>query len=296
MGAWRTEPDGSRYGGFYTQDDVRDVVNTPACGTSPSSPKRNASHPTAALVAYPEFSCTGESSAVPAVWGVFEDVYCPGREETFRFLQNVLDEVMALFPSNVIHIGGDEVPKAHWKACVFCQRRMEAEDLKDERELQSYFIRRIGAYVESKGREIMGWDEILEGGLAPGATVQVWRDVEHTTTTVRMGNRVVASPSSHAYLNRSPAELPLARVFEYNPVPDGLPAAQAARVLGGEATFWSEGINDANFDAMAFPRIATRKPWSGSGVLADFRPGSIASLSPLQGLRCLWAGRSPCSR
>jgi hexosaminidase len=275
VGAWRTETDGTRYGGFYTQAEVRDVVEYARQRHVTIVPEiEMPGHSTAALVAYPEFSCTGASKEVPATWGVFEDVYCPGKEETFRFLENVLDEVMALFPSKVIHIGGDEVPKDHWKACASCQKRMQAEGLKDERELQSYFIKRIDTYVRSKEREITGWDEILEGGLAPGAAVQVWRDIEHARTTVKLGNRAVSSPTSHAYLNRSPAELSLSRVYEFNPVPDGLTAEEAARIAGGEATFWSEGIDDANFDAMAFPRIAAMAEalWSGQpGVFAGFK-------------------------
>jgi hexosaminidase len=266
VGAWRTENDGTRYGGFYTQAEVRDIVDYARWRQVTVVPEiEMPGHASAALVAYPELSCTGETKAVPTTWGVFEDVFCPGKEETFQFLQSVLDEVMALFPSKVIHIGGDEVPKAHWKACPHCQQRMKAEGLRDENELQSYFIRRIGDYVRSKGREITGWDEILEGGLPAGTTVQVWRDVEHTRTSVRLGARVVASPTSHAYINTSPAGLPLARVLQFNPVPDGLSAAEAARIIGGEATLWSEGIDEANFDAMAFPRLAAfaEALWTG---------------------------------
>jgi hexosaminidase len=266
IGAWRTENDGARYGGFYTQDQVRDIVEYARRRQVTIVPEiEMPGHASAALVAYPELSCTGETKAVPTTWGVFEDVLCPGKEETFQFLQNVLDEVMALFPSKVIHIGGDEVPKAHWKACPLCQKRMKAEGLRDENELQSYFIRRIGDYVRSKGREITGWDEILEGGLPTGTTVQVWRDIEHARTSVKLGARVVASPTSHTYINTSPAGLPLARVLEFNPVPDGLPADEAARIVGGEATLWSEGIDEANFDAMAYPRLAAfaETLWTG---------------------------------
>jgi hexosaminidase len=274
-GAWRTESDGTRYGGFYTQDQVRDIVEYARRRQVAVVPEiEMPGHASAALAAYPELSCTGETRAVPTTWGVFEDVFCPGKETTFEFLQNVLDEVMALFPSRVIHIGGDEVPKAHWKACALCQQRMKAEGLRDENELQSYFIRRIGDYVRSRGREIAGWDEILEGGLPPGATVQVWRDMEHARTSVRLGARVVASPSSHTYINTSPAGLPLARVLAFNPIPDGLAAEEAARIVGGEATLWSEGIDEANFDAMAFPRLAAfaEALWTGQPrSLAEFR-------------------------
>jgi hexosaminidase len=266
IGAWRTEADGTRYGGFYTQAQVRDIVEYARRRQVTIVPEiEMPGHASAALVAYPELSCTGETKAVPTTWGVFEDVLCPGKEATFQFLQNVLNEVMALFPSKVIHIGGDEVPKAHWKTCALCQQRMQAEGLRDENELQSYFIRRIGDYVRSQGREITGWDEILEGGLPPGTMVQVWRDIEHARTSVKLGARVVASPTSHTYINTSPAGLPLARVLQFNPVPDGLSADEATRILGGEATLWSEGIDEANFDAMAFPRLAAfaEALWTG---------------------------------
>jgi hexosaminidase len=257
VGAWRTEADGVRYGGFYTREEVREIVEYARRRHVAVVPEiEMPGHASAALAAYPEYSCTGETKAVPTTWGVFEDVFCPGQEKTFAFLQDVLDEVMELFPSRVLHVGGDEVPKAHWKACARCQARMKAEGLKSEDELQSYVIRRIGDYVRSRGREIIGWDEILEGGLPPGTSVQVWRDAEHTRTAIRLGARVVASPNSHTYINRSPAELPLARVLTFDPVPRGLSAEEAALVLGGEATLWSEGIDEANFDAMAFPRLA----------------------------------------
>ena len=157
VGAWRTESDGSRYGGFYTQDEVRDIVEYARRRQVTVVPEvEMPGHASAALVAYPGLSCTAETKKVPTTWGVFEDVFCPGKEETFQFLQNVLDEVMALFPSKVIHIGGDEVPKAHWKACPLCQQRMKAEGLRDENELQSYFIRRIGDYVRSHGARSPG--------------------------------------------------------------------------------------------------------------------------------------------
>ncbi len=274
-GAWRTENDGVRYGGFYTQDEVRDIVEYARRRQVTVVPEiEMPGHASAALAAYPELSCTGETKKVPTTWGVFEDVFCPGREETFRFLQGVLDEVMALFPSKMIHIGGDEVPKAHWKACPLCQRRMKAEGLRDENELQGYFIRRIGDYLRSKGREVTGWDEILEGGLPAGTTVQVWRDLEHARTSVKLGARVVASPTSHTYINTSPAGLPMARVLQFNPVPDGLSSEEAARIVGGEATLWSEGIDEANFDAMAFPRLAAfaETLWTGQPrSLPEFR-------------------------
>jgi hypothetical protein len=162
-----------------------------------------------------------------------------------RYIDLLALHKMNVFPSKVIHIGGDEVPKTHWKACPSCQQRIRTENLKDEQELQSYFVRRIDAYVRSKGREITGWDEILEGGLAPGAMVQVWRDVAHTRTTVKLGNRVVASPASFTYVNRSPLDLPLSRVHSFDPMREeaiiyhfrqALPAGTRARYVKVRAT------------------------------------------------------------
>jgi len=295
VGAWRTEADGSRYGGFYTKQDIRDVVEYARRRHVTVVPEiEMPGHATAAVVAYPELSCTGDVRAVPTAWGVHDDVYCAGKEETYRFIENVLDEVMALFPSKVIHVGGDEVPKTHWKACPVCQQRMRDEHLKDESELQSYFIKRIDAYVRSKGREITGWDEILEGGLAPGAMVQVWRDVEHTRTTVKLGNRVIASPGSFAYLNRSPAELTLAHVYAFDPVPAGVTEDEARRILGGEAPVWTEGITDANFDQMVFPRLAAMAEalWSGKGEdFGDFKARLDAGYYPR--LAALGVARGP---
>jgi hexosaminidase len=272
VGAWRTEADGTRDGGFYSKAEAREVVEYARRRHVTVVPEiEMPGHASAALVAYPQLSCTGDSTAVPTTWGVFQDVYCPGKEETFRFLQDVLDEVMEVFPSKTIHIGGDEVPKDHWKACALCQQRMRDEGLKDERELQSYVIRRIDAYVRSKGREITGWDEILEGGLAAGATVQVWRDMAHVKTTVALGNRVVVSPTSHAYLDASPASLPLRRVYEFDPIPAGLSPAEEARIRGGEANIWTEGINEANVDQIVFPRLAAMAEvlWSPPGGAFD---------------------------
>jgi hexosaminidase len=271
VGSWRTEVDGTRHGGFYTREEVQRVVAYAARRHITVVPEiEMPGHATAALVAYPEFGCVPAPARVPATWGVFPDVFCPGKEETFTFLQAILDEVLALFPSKVIHIGGDEVPKDHWKACPRCQARIKAEGLKDEAALQSYFIRRIAGYLAGRGRELAGWDEILEGGLPPGVTVQVWRDMEHLRSAVGQGSRVIASPTSHAYINRSPLELPLRTVFAFDPVPPGLSTEQASLVLGGEVTLWSEHIDAANLDQMAFPRLSAMAEVLWSGPRGDY--------------------------
>jgi hexosaminidase len=256
VGAWRTEPDGSRYGGYYTQAEIRDIVEFARRRNVTIVPEiEMPGHAQAAIAAYPHLGCTGATAAVASRWGVSRDVFCPGNEDTFTFLEGVLDDVMTLFPSPYIHIGGDEVPKDRWRACASCQALMRREGLANEDELQAWFIARIARYLAAHDRHLIGWDEILDGGLADGPTVQVWRDTAHVTTAVRLGHDVIASPASHAYLDASPRSLPLGRVWSFNPVPAGLSGVEARHVLGGEANLWAEYITPANFDAMAFPRI-----------------------------------------
>ena len=170
IGAWRdqTERDGKRYGGFYTQDEIREIVAYAAQRHVTIVPEiEMPGHSLAALASYPQFSCRGGPLKVLTVFGISQDVYCAGNDATFAFLDDVLDEVIGLFPSTFIHVGGDECPKDRWKKCPKCQARIKAEGLKNEDELQSYFIRRIEEHVASKGRRLIGWDEILEGGLRP---------------------------------------------------------------------------------------------------------------------------------
>jgi hexosaminidase len=256
VGAWRTGADGSTYGGFYTQKDVRRVVEYARLRNVTIVPEiEMPGHSQAAIAAYPELGCTGAQVPVATSWGVMKEIYCAGNPRTFAFLEDVLDEVMALFPSEYIHIGGDEVPKDRWRTCDSCQALMQREGLADEAELQSWFIRRIQNYLTAHGRRLIGWDEILEGGLSADATVQVWRDMAHAATAVRLGADVIASPTSHAYFDASPSTLPLARVHEFDPVPPGLDPLAARRILGGEANIWTEYITTANFDLMVFPRL-----------------------------------------
>ncbi len=160
-----------------------------------------------ALAAYPEYSCAGGPFQVWTRWGMSEDILCPGNEATFVFVQGVLDEVMAVFPSRFVHVGGDECPRKRWKSCPKCQDRIRREGLKDETELHGYFIKRVDAYLTSKGRRLVGWDEILEGGLAPGATVMSWRGEKGGIAAANMGHDVVMSPTSHCYL-----DYPLSRI------------------------------------------------------------------------------------
>ena len=256
VGAWRIEEDGSRYGGFYTQQEVRAVVAYARRRAVTVVPEiEMPGHSSAAIAAYPWLGCTGDSIAVPHTWGVFEDVYCVGNERTFTFLEAVLDEVTALFPSRYIHIGGDEVPKDRWRACESCQALMRREGLPDEAALQSWFTRRITRSLLRRGRRLIGWDEIMEGGLPPGAVVQVWRDTATIRAAILAGADVIASPTSYAYLDYSPAILPLAKVFAFDPVPAGLLPEQVRHVLGGEAPLWSERIVPGSLDLVALPRL-----------------------------------------
>jgi hexosaminidase len=283
VGAWRTEPDGTRYGGFYTQREVRDVIEYARLrGVTVVPEIEMPGHSVAAIASYPWLGCTGDSIPVANRWGVFPDVYCP-RPRTFAFLRHVLDEVVALFPSRYVHIGGDEVPKDRWKACADCQALMQSEGLRNEAELEGWFIERIGRYLASRGRRLVGWDEITEGRLALDAVVEVWRNAATTDSVARMGHDVVASPSSDVYLDHSPGDLTLARVYAFDPVPAGLPAAQAARILGGEAPLWSEGITPVNFDLMAFPRLLAfaEALWTrGPRDLVEFRRRLAGDAAP----------------
>ena len=195
------EIDSIPYGGFYTQDEIKEVVAYAKTKFVTVVPEIELpGHSIAALAAYPEFSCTGGSFEVQTKIGdVYYETYCAGNEATFTFLEDVLAEVIDLFPSKYIHIGGDEAPKDRWEKCSKCQKRIQEEDLKDEHELQSYFISRIEKFVNSKGRKIIGWDEILEGGLAPNAAVMSWRGTEGGIHAANLKHNVVMTPSQDLY-------------------------------------------------------------------------------------------------
>jgi hexosaminidase len=260
--------DGTRYGGFYTQDEVREIVKYAASKFITVIPEiEMPGHALAALTSYPELSCTGGPFEVRKLWGIDEDVFCAGNEQTFKFLQDVLTEVMELFPSKYIHIGGDECPKKRWEKCPKCQQRIKDEGLKNELELQSYFIRRIEKFVSSKGRNIIGWDEILEGGLAPGATVMSWRGEEGGIEAAKSGHDVVMTPGKYTYFCYYQCEdresqplalggyVPLEMVYGYNPTPKELSAEEQKHILGLQGCLWSEIIPTPEIlEYMAYPR------------------------------------------
>ncbi|MBX2983434.1 MAG: family 20 glycosylhydrolase [Flavobacteriales bacterium] len=260
--------DSVRYGGFYTQAQIREVVAYAATRHINVVPEiEMPGHAMAALSAYPQLGCTGGPYEAQRGWGVFDDVFCAGNDTVFTVLEDVLTEVMGLFPSPYIHIGGDECPKEQWKACRKCQTRMQAEGLQDEHELQSWFIQRIEQFVNSKGRKIIGWDEILEGGLAPNAAVMSWRGTEGGVAAAQSGHFAVMSPGSHCYFDHyqgDPANEPLAiggftplqKVYSYEPVPEELNAAEAKYILGAQANLWTEYIlTTEHVEYMILPRM-----------------------------------------
>ncbi len=268
VGAWRKETmgDGQPHGGYYTQDEIREVVAYAKERFVTIVPEiEMPGHSTAALASYPELSCTGGPFDVQTHWRVFDDVYCAGNEKTFAFLEDVLTEVMDLFPGPFIHIGGDECPKTRWKVCPLCQARMKAEGLATEHELQSYFVRRIEKFLNAHGRRLIGWDEILEGGLAPNATVMSWRGIDGGIAAATSGHDVVMTPTSNCYLDYRQGLsgepepvgplLGLDQVYAYEPVPPGLTGEQARHILGAQGNVWTEQIpGPAKVEYMAFPR------------------------------------------
>ena len=259
--------DGKKYGGFYTQEEIKDIVAYAQERFVTIIPEIELpGHSQAAIAAYPELGCTGEQVGVATKWGVFEEIYCPN-EKTFTFLEDVLDEVLELFPSKYIHIGGDEAPKTRWKACEHCQSLIKNEGLKDEHELQSYFIKRIENYLNSKGRQIIGWDEILEGGLAPNATVMSWRGIDGAIQAAKSGHNVVMTPTSHCYFDYYQSEneneplaiggyLPLEKVYSFNPIPEELTQEQSKFIIGVQGNVWTEYMpSEEQVEYMAFPRM-----------------------------------------
>jgi hexosaminidase len=268
------------YGGYYTQEQIKEIVAYAHERFVTVVPEiEMPGHSLAALAAYPQYSCTQKPIEVGQKWGIFKDIYCAGNDSTFVFLENILDEVVSLFPSKYIHIGGDEAPKTRWKECAKCQQRIKTEHLKDEHELQSYFITRIEKYLNSKGRQIIGWDEILEGGLAPNAAVMSWRGEKGGIAAAKQNHYVVMTPGKPLYFdhyqskNRDSEPFAiggfnsLQAVYEYNPVPKEIPAENAKYILGAQANLWTEYISTPEHaDYMAYPRLSALSEvvWTGN--------------------------------
>jgi len=280
LGAWRDETvigrntgefDGIRHGGYYTQEQIREIVQYAEDRFIMVIPEiEMPGHSLSALSAYPELGCTGGPYSVANTWGVFNDVFCAGKESTFEFLEDVIDEVCELFPNSpYIHIGGDECPKESWKKCPNCQKRIHENSLKDESELQSYFVQRVEQYINSKGKRIIGWDEILEGGLAPDATVMSWRGEDGAIEAAHLKHDVIMAPNAVCYFDHYQSEdvekEPLAiggftdcaKIYEWDPVPHKLPENERVFILGAQANVWTEYIlNGEHIQYMVLPRMA----------------------------------------
>ena len=287
----RTDPEAS--GGYYTKDDIREILEYARSRHIEVIPEiEMPGHSEEVMAAYPELSCSGEPYK--------NSDFCPGKEETFTFLENVLTEVMELFPSEYVHIGGDEASKSGWKTCPDCKRRMQEEGLEDVDELQSYLIHRIEEFVNSKGKKIIGWDEILQGGLAPNATVMSWRGTEGGIKALKSGHDVIMTPSEFCYLDytqdapfKEPESIggyvPLAKTYSYEPVEDGMTEDEASHLLGVQGNLWAEYItDDSHAEYMYYPRAfaIAETGWSPAGKkdYEGFRERALALCDMLQGM------------
>jgi len=278
-----TGNDNEKLCGYYTQEEIKDVVKYATDRYVTIIPEiEMPGHSSAAIAAYPQLSCfpnestkihkgvvwSGDSTGkqVQQSWGVYEDVYCPS-DYTFTFIEDVLDEVMQLFPSKYIHIGGDECPKDNWKRSELCQKLIKEHNLKDEEGLQSYFIQRVEKYLNSKGHNIIGWDEILEGGLAPNATIMSWRGEKGGIQAANQHHNVMMTPGDYCYFDHAQSKtedsltiggyLPLETVYNYNPFPGELNTENQKYILGAQANVWTEYMsNPAKVEYMIFPRLS----------------------------------------
>jgi hexosaminidase len=248
--------------GYYSKEDIRELVRYAQDRNVEIIPEiEMPGHTSEIFAAYPQFSCTGDTLSIKPFFkgpGVHNEILCAGKEETFKFLEDVLSEVCELFPSEYIHIGGDEAPKASWKACPLCQKRIKDEGLKDEDELQSWFIKRIEKYLNSRGKKIIGWDEIIEGGLSKTATVMYWRGwmEDAPLIAVNQGNDVIMSPTSHCYFDYPYEKISTERVYSFEPLSGKLENVNPKHILGVQANFWSHiDRTEPSMDRQIFPRI-----------------------------------------
>ena len=270
IGSKRVDGEGTEYGGFYTQEQIKEVVAYASERFINVIPEIELpGHALAAISAYPELSCKGDSLSPRIIWGVEEDVYCAGKEETFKFLEDVISEVVTLFPGEYFHIGGDECPKVRWEKCPLCQKRMRENKLKNEHELQSYFVQRIEKVLASHGKKMIGWDEILEGGLAPSATVMSWRGEDGGIAAASMDHDVIMTPGSNGmYLDHYQGDSKiepvaiggytlLEKTYSYNPVPDTLVGLGKSNfVKGVQGNIWSEYMYTTDLmEYRIYPRI-----------------------------------------
>jgi len=278
--------DNIRYGGFYTQDEIKEIVAYAGKRYITVVPEIELpGHGSAAIAAYPGLSCFPDQKTkipdnmisnaskqatgklVQETWGVFDDVFCAGNDSNFSFLEDVIDEVITLFPSKYLHIGGDECPKTHWKICTRCQQRIKDLNLKDEHGLQSYFIQRMEKYINSKGKTVIGWDEILEGGLAPNAVVMSWRGEQGGIEAAKQNHSVIMTPGAYVYFDHTQTKnedsvtiggfTPLDKTYNYEPLPKELPIDKQKFILGAQANLWTEYIkNFRKTEYMILPRLS----------------------------------------
>ena len=296
----RESLDGIPYDGFYTQEEAKEIVRYAADRFVTVVPEIELpGHSVEVLAAYPNLGCTGGPYAVRCFWGIEKDVYCAGNPDVFEFIKDVFDEILEIFPSKYIHIGGDECPKERWKECPKCQATMKENNLKDELELQSWFIQKVEQYLNSMGRDMIGWDEILEGGLAPNATVMVWRKdgLKDAIFAANSGNDVIMSPQEHCYFDHyqdkeenEPAAiggfLPLENVYAFNPMPPELSEDKQKHIIGGQANVWTEYIPTVEHaQYMSYPRAfaIAEKLWSTEDV-NDFNDFKMRLASMLKHL------------
>ncbi len=264
-----TQYDETPHGGFYTQDEIRDIIEYAASKHITVVPEIEfPGHSRAAIASYPYLGCTGEQYEVRQTWDIEDIVFCIGKESTFGFLEDVLAEVVELFPSELIHIGGDECPRKMWKDCPHCNALMEKEGFEDYGQLQSYGVARLEDYLAEKGRSIIGWDEILEAGVRQSAIVMSWRGTEGGIRAAKLGNRVIMSPTEFAYFDYYQTDdieneplawgghLPLEKVYSFNPF-EGLDEGQQELIIGVQANLWTEYIAEIDHAVyMLLPRLA----------------------------------------
>ncbi len=258
-------------GSFYTQQEIKELIEYANKLHIRIIPEIDVpAHSVAAIASYPYLSCAGTAQKVKEEkCGAMPIIFCPGKESTFEFLENIFDEVMTLFPSQDIHIGGDEANKKEWKKCPHCRKRMEEEGLETVDELQSYFVKRIEKYLNKHNHNVIGWDEILEGGLAPNATVMSWRGTKGGIKAAKMGHEVIMTPTGFCYFDhcqgkdrtkepfvRFKAYLPLSKVYSYEPVPEELNKQEAEFIIGIQANMWGNAVkNTSHVEYMTFPRL-----------------------------------------
>lgn len=288
---YKNEGDTGAYGGYYTQEDIKELVAYAQKHFITIIPEiEMPAHSEEVLTAYPELSCTH----VPYK----QSDFCVGNEKTFEFLENVLTEVMALFPSEYIHVGGDEAGKLSWGDCELCRKRMSDEKLKDNNELQSYLIHRVERFLNSKGRKLLGWDEILDGGLAPNATVMSWRGVEGGLKAIEAGHKAIMTPGEFCYIDSyqdAPdtqpeaigGYLPLEKIYSYNPIPENISEEKTDLIYGVQANLWSEYIpTEKDVERMVYPRLLAlaEVAWSypSHKDFIDFRKRAIKAVDFLK--------------